>query len=74
MLYQKITVFENFFFFVEGDVKAKINTLRSYYSKELQQQSQSQKGGAGRADIYQSKWPYFQFITFLQDTVKSRPT
>ena len=58
----------------KADVKGKINTLRSYYSKELKKQSQSQKSGAGRDDIYQSKWPYFQSLRFLQDTVKSRPT
>ena len=43
----------NLFFFIEADAKAKINTLRSYYSKELKQQPQVQKSGAGRDDIYQ---------------------
>ena len=52
---QKYSFFVNLLFFIKADVKAKTNTLQSYYSKELKQQSQSQKSGAGRDNIYQSK-------------------
>ncbi|XP_057291927.1 uncharacterized protein LOC130614516 [Hydractinia symbiolongicarpus] len=56
----------------EGDVKRKINTLRSYYSKELQKSIP--KSGAGRDEIYESKWPYFQCMAFLLDTIIPRKT
>ena len=62
---KKNSFLDNLFFFIEENIKAKINTLRNYYSKELKQQSQSQKSGVGRDDIYQSKWPYFQSLRFL---------
>ena len=52
MQYKKNSFLVNIFFFIEADVKVKTNTLRSYYSKELKQQSQRQKSGAGRDDIY----------------------
>ena len=55
VIQKKNSFLDNLFFFIEADVKAKINTLRSYYAKESKQQSQSQKSGAGREDIYQPK-------------------
>lgn len=55
------------------EVKAKINTLRTYFSKELAK-SKDKRSGAGTDDIYESKWPYFKSMLFLTDIIKPRKT
>ena len=62
------------FFSSENEVKSKINTLRTYYSKELAKTKKSGKSGAGRDDVYESKWPHFKYLGFLRDTFKPRKT
>ena len=62
---------DNFLIFLEGDIKTKINTLRSYYSKELAKTT-NKKSGHGTNDNVESKWEYFNALTFLSDTIKAR--
>ena len=45
---------ENFLIFLEGDIKTKINTLRSYYSKELARTT-NKKSGFGTNGNVESK-------------------
>ena len=61
------------FSYSENEVKAKINILRTYYSKELAKEKNSKKSGAS-GDIYESKWPHFKSLSFIRDTVKPRNT
>ncbi|XP_057311137.1 uncharacterized protein LOC130648984 [Hydractinia symbiolongicarpus] len=58
----------------EKIVRSKINTLRSYFSAELKKVNNSNKSGAGRDDVYESKWPYFQSLLFLRDSIVPRKT
>ena len=58
-------------YFVEKEVKTKINTLRSYFTNELKK-VYSNKSGDGRENVYESKWPHFQSLMFLKDTVSAR--
>ena len=62
---------ENFLIFLVGDNKTKINTPRSYYSKELAKTT-NKKSGSGTNDNVESKWEYFNTLTFLRDTIKAR--
>ena len=57
-------------FFLENEVKKKINTLRSYYSTELAKSNP--KSGAGRDEIQESKWAHFNLLSFLRDTITPR--
>ena len=56
--------------FLESEVKKKINALRTYFTKELA------KGpkmiAAGRKEVYVSKWPHYQSLMFLRDTINPR--
>jgi len=56
----------------ESEVKKKINALRTYFTKELA------KGpkmiAAGRKETYVSKWPHYQSLIFLRDTINPRKT
>ena len=55
------------------DVKAKINSLRMYFSRELTKKSTtSRKSGSGRDEVFKSKWPYFQSLEFLRDSIAPR--
>ena len=57
------------------DVKAKINSLRMYFSRELTKKSTtSRKSGSGRDEVFKSKWPYFQSLEFLRDSIAPRKT
>ena len=56
------------------DVKKKINNLRTYYSRELAKFKDSSKSGAGSDEIYVSKWPHFNSLEFLRDTIKPKKT
>jgi len=48
-------------------VRAKINSLRTSYSRELKKVKASQKSGAGTDDIYEPSLWYFNEIDFLRD-------
>ena len=65
---------ENFFFFLEGDIKTKINTLHSYYSKGLAKTT-NKKSGSGTNDRVESKWEYFiqTCKTFIQTCLAVEP-
>ena len=47
------------FNFSEHDMKSRINSLRTYYSKDLWKISQARKNGAGGKETHQSRWPHF---------------
>ena len=65
---------ENFLIFLEGDIKTKINTLCSYYSKGLAKTT-NKKSGSGTNDRVESKWEYFIQIckTFIQTCLAMEP-
>ncbi|XP_060844662.1 uncharacterized protein LOC132924394 isoform X2 [Rhopalosiphum padi] len=48
-------------------VRAKINSLRTSYRRELKKVKSSQKSGAGADDIYEPSLWYFNEIDFLRD-------
>lgn len=48
-------------------VRAKINSLRTSYRRELKKVKASQKSGAGIDDIYEPSLWYFNDIDFLRD-------
>lgn len=48
-------------------VRAKINSLRTSYRRELKKVKSSQKSGAGTGDIYEPSLWYFNKIDFLRD-------
>ena len=52
-------------------MKAKINSLRTYFSKEIVKMKNG-KNGNGSDRVYQSKWPYFNSLSFLRSTVVPR--
>ena len=60
------------FIFSEDEAKAKINSLRAYYNKELSKIRQSNKKSGAGGDVYVSKWPHFQSMAFIRDTIKPR--
>ena len=58
-----------------ADVKAKINSLRTYFSCELAKESTtSRRSGSGKDEVFKSKWPYFQSLEFLRDSIAPRKT
>ena len=62
----------NVFFHLESEVK--INTLRTYYSKDLVKLKVNNKSGAGTDKLCVLQWPHFQSLNFLRDTIKPRKT
>ena len=64
----------SFILFLEADVKSNINSLRTYYTRELNKELKSKKSGAGRNDIVESKWPHFKSLLFLRDSIIPRKT
>lgn len=71
---RKLRDLSDFFEMTEQDVKAKINALRTYCSKELVKLKASKKSGAGTDETFISKWPHFNSLNFLRDTIKPRKT
>ena len=57
---------------LDAEVKAKINNLRVYYSRELAKEKSAKKSGAGSEEVYQSKWPRFKSLEFLRDVIAPR--
>ncbi len=55
-------------------MRAKINTLRTYYSKELVKGKQTNKSGDGTEEAYVSKWPFYTSLSFVRDTIRPRKT
>ena len=55
-------------------MKAKINSLPTYYSGELQKATESTKSGTGKDDMHKSKWAHFKSLKFLRDTIIPRRT
>ncbi len=56
------------------EVQRKLNALRSYFVAEKNKGEQSKVSGAGTADIYKSKWQYYDALSFLSDNVTPRAT
>lgn len=56
----------NIFFSTAEEVKKKLNSLRTYYNKELKKK----KSGAGTAELYVSGWTYYDALdAFLKSQV-----
>ena len=55
-------------------MKAKYRTLRTYYVKEHKKVEKSSKSGAGAAEVYVPKWPYYSALNFLATTVEINAT
>ena len=56
-----------------ADVKAKINSLRTYFSRELAKESTtSRKSVSGRDEVFKSKWPCLESLEFLRDSIAPR--
>ena len=53
--------------------KGKINNLRTYFSRELAK-TKEPASGSGTNTVYESKWPHFNALMFLRDTVVPRKT
>ena len=76
-LFASTLIFLNILFdlLLVADVKAKINSLRTYFSRELTKESTtSRRSGSGRDEVFKSKWPYFQSLEFLRDSIAPRKT
>ena len=60
-----------------SDVGTKINSLRMYYSKEMAKVRKStvEWSGMGTDELVPpSKWPHFQSMAFLRDSITPRKT
>ena len=76
-LFASTLIFLNILFdlLLVADVKAKINSLRTYFSCELAKESTtSRRSGSGKDEVFKSKWPYFQSLEFLRDSIAPRKT
>ena len=49
---------------VVKEIKKKIQSIRTQYSRE-RQKTKKRKSGDGTDDIYQSKWVHFERLKFL---------
>ena len=68
------TIYGKLFFHLESEVKAKSNTLPTYYSKTLSKSKAASASESGADEIYLSKWPHFQSLNFLRDEITARET
>ena len=60
-----------------SDVETKMNGLRTYYSKELAKVRKLtvERSGMGTDELAPpSKWPHFQSMAFLRDSITPRKT
>lgn len=56
------------------DILAKMDNLRSYYSKLRGMVVASKKSGAGADEVYSPKWTWYQQLSFLNDHLTPRKT
>ena len=56
------------------DILAKMDNLRSYYSKVRGMVVASKKSGAGADEVYNPKWTWYQQLSFLNDHLTPRKT
>lgn len=56
------------------EVQRKLNALRTYYVAEKNKIEQTKVSGAGTAEIYKSRWQFFQRLSFLSDNITPRAT
>jgi hypothetical protein len=57
----------------QGEVTRKLHNLRSQFMQELKK-GKNRKSGAGADENYNSSWPYFGALKFIQSTVEATPT
>ncbi|KAL1487725.1 hypothetical protein ABEB36_015632 [Hypothenemus hampei] len=55
-----------------GDVKKKINGLRTQYFNEMAKRKKSQTSGTATSDIYTSHWWCFEMLHFLENSAPVR--
>jgi hypothetical protein len=64
----------NSFEITKEEVEKKIKNLQTTFSKENKKVKDSLRSGAGRDEIYVSKWYAFQAMMFIQDRNRPRST
>ena len=55
------------------EIQNKIHNLRNRFSQEMKKVGE-QKSGQGAADVYKSKWPYFDSLKFIKGAEAARKT
>ena len=58
----------------KGDIKKKIQALRTQFQQELRKDKESKRSGAGAEDVYVSKWFGFGAMQFLVDSFIPKET
>uniref|UniRef100_A0A2H1WPE5 SFRICE_036338 n=1 Tax=Spodoptera frugiperda TaxID=7108 RepID=A0A2H1WPE5_SPOFR len=64
----------NSFEITKEEVEKKMKNLQTTFSKENKKVKDSLRSGAGRDEIYVSKWYAFQAMMFIQDRNRPRST
>ena len=59
--------------FAGETVLKRIHNLRTYFFKEVQKEGKI-RSGSGTAEVYASKWAYFNSLQFLRPTTAKRET
>lgn len=71
-------IINNYFIFIKGltttDLSKKMNSLRTYYGREVGKEKASRTSGKGTNDVYNSRWPFFNSLHFLRDNITPRKT
>lgn len=53
------------------EIQSKIHNLRNQFSQETKKVGE-QKSGQGAAEVYKSKWPYFDSLKFIKGAACAR--
>lgn len=58
----------------QEELVKKMGSMRTYFGKEVGKERNSKMSGAGRKDVYTSKWPFYSSLEFLKDNITPRRT
>ena len=58
------------YLFLEDVIKFKYASLRTYFVKLHSKFMASRKSGSGTGDLSLPKWPWYQPLQFLKDTIE----
>ena len=59
------------YFYAEKEVKSKLKSLRAQYTRERQKVNK-RRTGTGVDEVYNSKWPFYEQLKFLDDHVMAK--
>ena len=62
---------EYFLFNTAKEIEKKLRNIRTQYTRE-KQKTKKTKSGDGADDIYESKWPHFKHLKFLDEFVTAK--